>query len=124
MLLVASLLTTAALAAPESPPEAASTFLSAVASGDLRAARAALSEDVVIMDEGRGDPVASTLEAFASRVRGCERSGLTWDVDEQDRTRAAVTVTWTCPSRADARAFIWTDRTRVVHIQFGVSQGH
>jgi hypothetical protein len=124
MVLVASLIATAALAAPESPPEAASIFLSAVASGDLRAARAALSEDVVIMDERRGDPVASTLEAFAGHVRGCERTGLTWDVDQEDRTRAAVTVTWACPSRPDAQAFIWTVRTRVVHIQFGASQAH
>jgi hypothetical protein len=124
MLLVASLIATAALAAPESPPAAASIFLSAVASGDLRAARAALSEDVVIMDESREAPVASTLEAFAGHVQGCQRTGLTWDVDQEDRTRAAVTVTWACPSRADAQAFIWTYRTRVVHIQFGMSQAH
>jgi hypothetical protein len=121
LVLVAALIATAALAAPQPPPAAATSFLSAVASGDLSAARAALSEDAVIMDERRGTPVASTFEAFAGHVRGCERTDLTWDVDPDDRTRAAVTVTWTCPARAGAEAFIWTHGTRIVHIQFGVT---
>jgi hypothetical protein len=114
----------AALAAPGPPPEAATNFRAAIAAGDLRVARAILSEDVVIMDERGAAPGASTLEAFAGRVRGCQRTDLTWDVDQDDRARAAVTVTWSCPSRAGAEAFIWTDRTHVVFVQFGDAQAH
>lgn len=124
MVFVASLIAAAALAAPGPLPEAATNFLAAVAAGDLRAARAVLSEDVMIMDERGGRPDASTLEAFAGHVRGCRRTDLTWDIDQDDPARAAVTVTWTCPSRAGAEAFIWTDHMRVVFIQFGVTQAH
>ena len=87
---------------------------------DLPAARAALSDAVMIMDERQGSPAASSLEAFANYVRGCARTDLTWDVEQGDASRAAITAAWTCPSRPRAEAMIWTDRTGVVHIQFGM----
>src|SRR5947209_5754395 len=117
MIIFASLLVAAA---PGSPPAPASTFLSAVASEDLGAARGTFSDDVVIMDARGGHFADSSLAAFAAYVRGCARSALTWDVDADDPGRAAVSVAWTCPSRASAQAFIWTAGTRVVHIQFGL----
>lgn len=118
MHVLSSLLAIGASVSQASPPAAASAFLSAVDSGDIRAARAALSEDIVIMDDRLGSPVASSLEAFATYVHGCARTDLTWDVDQADATIAAVSVAWTCPSRPRAQAFIWTDRTGIVHILF------
>src|SRR5438067_1585466 len=114
MIIFASLLVAAAPVSPGSPPAPASTFLSAVASGDLGAARATFSDDVVIMDARGGHFVDASLDTFAVYVRGCERSELTWDVDADDPGRTAVSVTWTCPARANAQAFIWTAGTRVV----------
>lgn len=120
MILVAfSMAAAAAVAPPQSPPQMITSFLSAVASGDLRAARAALSADAVIIDERRTPPAHATLEAFAGHVQGCARTDLSSDVDPDDPARAAFTVTWTCPSRAGAQAFIWTDRTGLVFVQFG-----
>lgn len=116
----ALLLVAAASAAPEAPPAAASAFLSAIASNDLGAARAGLSPDVLIMDATTGNFVGTSLEAFAGYVRGCERAELTWDYDQEDPARSAVSVTWTCPARPNAVAFIWTDPSGVVHIQFGM----
>ena len=116
--MIASILVTIALAAPEARPAAAAPFLTAVASGDLGAARALLAEEVTIMDDRAGNPVASTLEAFADYVRGCERTGLFSDVDAGPPERAAASVTWTCPSREAANASIWTEGARVVWIQF------
>ncbi|MGZ8360512.1 MAG: hypothetical protein ACXWUX_08330 [Allosphingosinicella sp.] len=115
-----SLLASAALTAPGAPPPATAAFLAAVASGDLGAARARLSDSVVILDERSGSPVASSLEAFADSVRGCERTGLTWEIDQNDPARAAATATWSCAARPSADAFIWTDLTGVVHVQFGM----
>ena len=123
MMVEALLLAVVALAAQDSegiPPATASAFLSAIASDDLRAARALLSDDVTIMDDRRGDPVASTLEGFTAHVRDCERTELTWGVDRGDPSKAAITVAWTCPSREPASAFVWTDGAKVVWIQFNL----
>ncbi|HET9429150.1 MAG TPA: hypothetical protein VFO69_12400 [Allosphingosinicella sp.] len=118
MIGIISLLMAAALTAGDSPPAAAASFLEAVASGDLAAARALVSNDAMIVDESQGSP-SSSLEAFAEYVRGCERQDLTWDVDQDDPGRAASVVTWVCPSRAAVQAFIWTEQSKVVAIQFG-----
>jgi len=119
MIALPSLLMAVLAASTEAPPVAASTLLSALASGDLPAARATLADDVVIMDETAGNPAASSLEAFERYVRGCEREDLTWDVDAVDPQRAAVSASWSCPSRPAAQAFIWSVGPRIVHIQFG-----
>lgn len=115
-----SLLAIAALAVPASPPSAAVALLSALESGDMSAAGATLAEDVVIMDSSTGSGVQSSLAALADFVRGCERTDLTWEYDAEDHERAAVTVSWTCPSREPSQAFVWTARSGVVHIQFGL----
>ena len=120
MQLILSLVAAAALAAQGVPPAAVASFLDAVAAGDLATARSILSDGAMIVDESEGND-ASSLDLFAERIRGCERTGLTWDVDQEDSARAASVVTWTCPSGASAEAFIWTERAKVVAIQFGPS---
>ena len=119
MIPILSLVAAAAFAAQDVPPVAAA-FLDALAANDLTAARAMLSDDAMIVDESEGN-AASSLDIFAEHVRGCERTDLTWEVDQEDPTRAASVVTWTCPSGASAEAFIWTERAKVVAIQFGPS---
>lgn len=118
MTLILSLVAAATLAAQNTPPAAATAFLDVVAAGDLAAARAMLSDDAMIVDESEGN-AGSSLDIFAEHVRGCERTDLTWDVDQEDPARAASVVTWTCPSGMPAEAFIWTERAKVVAIQFG-----
>lgn len=119
-----SVLLAAALGPPDAPPAPpppdppAAAFLTALASGDLTAARHRLAPEAVIMDDRAGDPVPSSLEAFADYVRGCERTGLTSEADAGPPARAAAAVTWTCPSRGEADAFVWTEERRVVWIQF------
>lgn len=120
MAFIASLVAAAVLLDPAPPPAAVTTFLSAVASGDLRAARGTLSPNVVILDDRNERPVGASLEAFAEYVRDCDRTDLTSEIDQADPARAVVSVNWTCPSGATAEAFIWTDATGVVHIQFGI----
>lgn len=124
MMSLISILVAATLAAPPPPPAPpapdppAAAFLSAVASGDLPAARAMLAAEVVIMDDRAGNPAPSSLEAFADYVRGCERTGLTSEADAGPPARTAAAVTWTCPSRGNADAFVWSEETRIVWIQF------
>ena len=121
MFLVASLLASAALAEPRIPPAPVTDFLAAVHSSDLPAARAILAEDVTIMDNRAAAPVASSLEAFASYARDCERTDLTWDV-EPEIDRAAAVVSWTCASGDRRQDMIWTHGPRIVWIQFGLPQ--
>ena len=83
MNLLVSLMAATVLAAPDAPPATATAFLSALASGDLPAARAGLSASVVIMDESSGTPASSSLEAFAEFVRACERTDLSWEIDAE-----------------------------------------
>ena len=116
---LALLLAGAAFAQAPLPAPAAS-LLTAVEAGDLAAARATLAPDAVIMDESSGRPVASSIEALAAHLRGCERSDTWTDVDAEDPSRAAVTISWTCPGRAATQAFVWTFGAGVVHIQFGM----
>jgi len=120
MILFSALLVAAAPAPADTPPAAATGLLTAVASGDLAAAGATLAEDVAIMDSSGASPAASSLDAFAASVRGCAQGEPSWDVDGEDRMRAAVTVRWTCPSRPGSEALIWTAGPRVVWIQFGL----
>jgi hypothetical protein len=110
----------AALAAPATPPPSAVALLSALESGDLGAARATLADEVAIMDSSSGTDVRSSIEALASYARGCARSDFSWDYDADDPARAAVTLTWTCPSHAASQAFVWTTGTGVVWVQFGM----
>jgi hypothetical protein len=118
MLIILSLLTVAVQ--EEAPPPTATRLLDAVEAGNLDAARPLLSPDVMIMSEEGGEEAsASSIDQFARFVRGCRRSELTTETDAEDPSRAAVTVTWSCPSRTGAQAFVWTDPTGVVHIQFG-----
>ena len=109
------------LAAPATPPPSAVALLSALESGDLAAARATLADEVAIMDSSSGTDVRSSIEALAPYARGCARSDLSWEYDADDSARAAVTATWTCPSHAPGRAFVWTAGARVVWVQFGMS---
>jgi hypothetical protein len=109
-----------ALAAPVAPPPAAAALLSALESGDARAARATLAQEVTIMDSSSGSDVSSTLEAVAGYARGCRRSDLSVQYDSEDPRRGAVTVTWTCPAHSPGQAFVWTEGTQVVWIQFGM----
>lgn len=123
---LAGLAAFAALAAPAAPaaPPAAVALLSALESGDLAAARATLADDVAIMDSSSGADLRSSIEALAQYARGCARSDLSWEYDADDATRAAVTVTWTCPSHAPGQAFVWTAGTQVVWVQFGMPLPH
>ena len=120
MISFASLLAAAALASPESPPAAAIALLSALESGDLNAARATLAEDAMIADSSSGRGVESSITALSEYARGCARTDLTWEYDSHEPDRAAVTVTWRCPSRAPNQALVWTAGTRVVWVQFGL----
>jgi hypothetical protein len=117
---VARLFALAAFAAPASPPPTAIALLSALESGDLSAARATLAQDVTIMDSSSGSDVASSIEALTDYARGCQRSDVSTEYDSDDPQRAAVTVTWTCPSHPPGQAFIWTAGPRVGWIQFGM----
>ena len=120
MLILILLSASALIAQEQGPPPAASRLLDAIEASDIGAARGTLSPDVMIMsEEGEDEAKASTLENLARFVRGCRRGEVTTDVDAEDPSRTAVTATWTCPSRSDAQAFVWTDSTGVVHIQFG-----
>ena len=121
ILLPALLLAAAAPASTRTAPPAATAFLSALAAHDLAAARAALADEVQLVDDRRPDPGGATLDSFAAYIQGCRRTGLTWDTDDLDPTRAAVIATWKCPARADAQAFIWTAGARVVAVEFGMS---
>jgi hypothetical protein len=106
MLIILSLLTAAIQ--EEAPPPTATRLLDAVEAGNLDAARPLLSPDVMIMSEEGGEEAsASSIDQFARFVRGCRRSELTTETDAED------------PSRTGAQAFVWTDPTGVVHIQFG-----
>ena len=105
------------LQAATDAPAPVATLLAALAGGDLPAARATLSDDVIIL-RGIERGAATSLEAFASHLRGCTRTGLYSDQDSEDRTRFAVTLSWTCPPRGNAQAYIWTAGGRVVHIQY------
>jgi hypothetical protein len=116
----AGFLALAAFAAPSSPPPTAVALLSALESGDIGAARATLADDVTVMDARSGADVASSIEALTDYARGCRSSDVSADYDSDDPQRAAVTVTWTCPSRAPGQAFVWTAGTRVVWVQFGM----
>jgi len=114
------LLSAAFLLQSDRPPAAATRLLDAVEAGNIADARATLSSDVMIMsEEGEDEAKASTLENFARFVRGCRRGEVTSEDDAEDPSRHAITVSWTCPSRGDGQAFVWTDSTGVVHIQFG-----
>jgi hypothetical protein len=115
-----SLLAVVAFGAPASPPPAAVTLLSALESGDVSAARATLAQDVTIMDSSSGSDVASSIEALADYARGCRRGDVSVEYDSEDPRRGAVTVTCTCPTRAPGQAFVWTEGTRVVWVQFGM----
>jgi hypothetical protein len=95
-------------------------LLSALESGDLGAARATLADDVMIMDSSTGSDVNSSIGALADHARGCQRSDVSWEYDTEDSARAAVTLTWTCPSHPPSQAFVWTAGTRVVWVQFGM----
>lgn len=121
ILLPALLLAAAAPASTRIAPVPATAFLAALAAHDLAAARATLADEVQLVDDRRPDPGGATLDSFVAYVEGCRREDLTWDTDEIDPTRAAVTVTWKCPARADAQAFIWTAGARVVAVEFGMS---
>lgn len=123
MIALFALLTAALAASPENPPAAAAALLSSLAADDLPAARAILSDDAMIMDDRSGRPTESTLQAFAASIRGCETAEVTWDVDGDEPMRAAVSVTWACPSRDPTLTFIWTLADEVVHIQFGITSG-
>lgn len=101
----------------EQPP-AAAALLAAIAAGDLNAARGTLAPDVVIMRGIDTTPTGSSLEVFMGQVRGCARTQLQWETDAGDRSRTAVTVSWTCPPQRNVTAYIWTVGPRVVHIQF------
>ena len=116
MVLIASMLAAAA-------PAPATAFLTAVETGDLATARAALADNVVIMDERSGRPTASSLAAFAEYLHGCRRTDLSSEVDPDDATRAAATIGWACRGRPDAGAYVWTERARVVQIEFGSPPG-
>jgi hypothetical protein len=114
-----SLLAAAALAATSPQAAAADAFLAAAASGDLAAARAALGDHITIMDSRGAAPVESSLEAFADYARGCRAGDPAFELDPRERERAALTITWTCPSRAATQDMIWMQSGRVVWIQFG-----
>lgn len=117
---LAGLLALAAFAPPAAPPPAAVALLSALESGDVSAARATLADDARIADSGSGTGAVSSIEALSDYARGCARTDLTWEYDSAEPERAAVTVTWSCPSRAPSQAFVWTAGTRVVWVQFGL----
>ena len=114
------LISAALLVQADAPPAAATRLLDAVEAGNIANARATLSADVMIMsEEGEDEAKASTIENFARFVRGCRRGEVTTEDDAEDPSRHAITVAWTCPSRGDAQAFVWTDGTGVVHSQVG-----
>lgn len=117
---LASLLALAAADAPRPAPPPALALLTALESGDLEAARATLADDVMIADSRIAGREQSTLESLSGYARGCTRSDLEWDYDSGAPERAAVSLTWRCPSHAPSMAFIWTDGPRVVWVQFGL----
>ena len=101
-------------AAQPAPPAWFAIFLGELAAGDVPAARAQLSDDVMIRD---ADGNAAALEAFVASVRGCRHDRPSWEVaDGQD---GASSIIWTCPSHAGSQTMIWTHGSRVVAIQFG-----
>ena len=105
------------LQAATDAPAPVAALLAALTGGDLPAARATLSDEVMIL-RGIERGTTASLETFASHIRGCARAELFTDQDSEDRTRTAVSISWTCPPRRNARAFIWTAGGRVVHIQY------
>ena len=122
MIAIASHLVALSLAvapAPPTPPASVTAFLLALGSHDLAAARATLSRDVQFMDRGRAVRLGA-LESFAAYVEGCRQTELSWSFDDEDQTRGAGTVTWTCPSRGATEVFIWTAGARVVAVVFGL----
>ena len=76
-LLPALLLVTLAPAAPsvQTAPAPATAFLAALAAHDLAAARAALADEVQLVDDRRPDPGGATLDSFAAYIQGCRRTG-------------------------------------------------
>ncbi len=115
-----SFLALAAFALADAPPAPAVALLAALESGDLSGTRATLADDATIADSRGGRGVESSIEALSDYARGCARTDLTWEYDSAEPERAAVTVTWSCPSRAPSQAFVWTVGTRVVWVQFGL----
>ena len=109
----------AAAETPPTPPPVAA-LLAAARSGDIPAARATLSEDVVIMDERGGEPAASTIQAFVEAMRRCEPSIFSMGRDEDDPERSALTISWICPSAPRSESLVWTHGPRIVWIQFGM----
>ena len=119
ILLPALLLAAAPPSAAGAASAPATAFLAAVAGHDLARARATLAADVQFMDRRRPDPGGATLESFATYVQGCSRTDLTWETDDADPTRSAVTATWACGGRGNVEAFVWTVGSRVVTVMFG-----
>ena len=110
---------TALLAMQEAAPAGASAILSALDARDSSAVQALLSGDAVIMDEHSGNPEPSTPAAFLDFLRGCERAGLAWDTDQENRERIALTISWICPSRGTTDTYVWTANGKVEFVQFG-----
>ncbi|MGZ8998971.1 MAG: nuclear transport factor 2 family protein [Allosphingosinicella sp.] len=121
-MLILALLSASAFAAEPVVPRSATRLIEAVEAGDLERARATLTPDAMFTAvQGEEDSSTASLEDFARFVSGCRRSELTSESDSEDPSRTAVTVTWSCPSRASAQAFVWTDSRGVVNVEFGAA---
>lgn len=118
VILAFALLLATALATSQQPPASAIALLSAVASGEVEAARRTLTSDALIGDSSSGRSTQSSLEAFMGNIRGCTQVALSWE--NIDEGRGAGRVSWRCPSRQRTHALIWTDARGVVFIQFGL----
>jgi hypothetical protein len=107
------------LGLPESPPAAASIFLDAIEAGDAAAAREAIAAEARIDDTRTGEVLASSVEALADYIGGCERTDIAWRVIEDRPGEGDVEVAWNCPSRDRAQLLVRADEERVLQVRFG-----
>ena len=104
---------------PQPLPVGAAEIVAAIESGDSAAVQRLLADGATVMDERSGTPEASTAAALREFLNGCERTDLTWDVDQEHSGRIAMTMSWSCGPRGATDAYVWATDGRVEFVQFG-----